>query len=96
MKIDLIGMILAHAGQECFDGVIIDDNGKELDAAHSLDHMILEYAKVRQGGESSTVAVSRHVAVDGLVASRAESGNEDHRGIHNRKDRGVQRGYCGT
>lgn len=61
MKIDLIGMILNNAGRRCFDGAIIDDDGKELDAAHSLDHMIMEYAKVRNGGESSTVVVSRYV-----------------------------------
>lgn len=60
MKIDLIGMILNNAGRRCFDGAIIDTKtGKALDAAHSLDHMIMEYAKVRNGGESSTVVVSR-------------------------------------
>lgn len=62
MKIDLIGMILHNAGRQCFEGVIIDDDGKPLDAAHSLDFMIMEYAKVRNGGESSTVAVSNCVA----------------------------------
>lgn len=61
MKIDLIGMILNNSGRRCFDGAIIDDNGKKLDAAHSLDYMIMEYAKVRNGGESSTVAVSKYV-----------------------------------
>ena len=61
MKIDLIGMILNNAGRHCFEGVIIEDNGKELDAAHSLDYMIMEYAKVRNGGESSTVRVSKYL-----------------------------------
>jgi hypothetical protein len=61
MKIDLIGMILNNAGRRCFDGAIIDDNGKQLDAIESLDYMIMEYAKVRNGGESSTVAVSQRV-----------------------------------
>jgi hypothetical protein len=60
MKIDLIGMILNHTGR-AFDGAIIDDEGKELDAAHSLDYMIMEYAKVQNGGESSTVVVSKHL-----------------------------------
>lgn len=64
MKIDLIGMILNNAGRRCFDGAIIDDEGKQLDAAHSLDYMIMEYAKVRNGGESSTVVVSRCVFPD--------------------------------
>lgn len=57
MKIDLIGMILNHAGKRAFDGIIIDDDGQELDAVHSLDHMIMEYAKVRKGGSSDTVVV---------------------------------------
>ena len=61
MKIDLIGMIFNNAGRRCFEGVIIDDDGKQLDAAHSLDYMIMEYAKVRGGGESSTVVVTRAV-----------------------------------
>lgn len=61
MKINLIGMILNNAGRRCFDGAILDDSGKPLDAAHSLDYMILEYAKVRLGGESSTVTASREV-----------------------------------
>lgn len=61
MKIDLIGMILNNSQRGSFDGAILDDDGKELDALHSLDYMIMEYAKVRNGGESSTVAVSRYV-----------------------------------
>jgi hypothetical protein len=61
MKIDLIGMILSYAGREPFDGVIINDDGKELDAAHSLDAMIMEYAKVRSGGQSDIVIVNKSV-----------------------------------
>lgn len=57
MKVDLIGMILSHAGRDCFDGFIIDDDGKELDAENSLDRMIVEYAKVRNGGTSDLVIV---------------------------------------
>ena len=59
MKINLIGMILNNAGRKCFDGAMIDDNGTPLDAVKSLDHMIMEYAKVRNGGESSVVTVPR-------------------------------------
>lgn len=59
MKIDLLGMILNNTRHGCFDGAIIDDNGKELDAAHSLDHLIMEYAKVKNGGTSGTVAVRK-------------------------------------
>jgi len=57
MKINLIGMIIAHAGREPFEGIVIDDDGNELDAAHVLDTLILEYAKVRNGGSSDLVVV---------------------------------------
>ncbi len=59
MKIDLLGMILNNTKHGLFDGVIVDDNGQELDAAHSLDHLIMEYAKVKSGGTSNTVAVRK-------------------------------------
>jgi hypothetical protein len=55
MKINLIGMILNNAGRRCFDGAILDDNGKPMAAAGSLHHMILEYAKVANGGTSDIV-----------------------------------------
>jgi len=61
MKINLIGMILNNAGRRCFDGAVLDDNGKPMPAADSLHTMIMEYAKVFNGGESSLVAVSREV-----------------------------------
>jgi hypothetical protein len=57
MKIDLIGIILNHAGRRPFNGLIIDDDGRELDAHESLDALIMEYAKVRGGGQSDIVAV---------------------------------------
>ena len=62
MKIDLIGMILNNAGRRCFEGAIIDDNGKQLNAVHALDYMIMEYAKVRNGGESNTVVVPMSIS----------------------------------
>ena len=61
MKINLIGMILNNCGRRCFDGAILDDNGKPMAAADSLHHMILEYAKVVNGGTSNVVATSREV-----------------------------------
>jgi hypothetical protein len=61
VKIDLIGMILNNAGRRCFDGAIIDDDGKPLDADHSLDVMIMEYAKVRNGGTSDIIVVRKTV-----------------------------------
>ncbi len=64
MKINLIGMILNNSVRGCFDGAIIDDDGNDLDAEHSLDIMIMEYSKVRNGGESSIVAVSRSETIE--------------------------------
>lgn len=61
MKIDLIGMIVNHAGRKPFTGIIIDDDGRELDAIRSLDTMIMEYAKVRGGGQSDIVVVNKGV-----------------------------------
>lgn len=61
MKINLIGMILNNAGRKCFDGAILDDSGKPMPAADSLHHMILEYAKVINGGTSSIISTSREV-----------------------------------
>ncbi len=57
MKINLIGMILSSADRGWFDGIIINDEGKELNAIESLDHMIMEYAKVRNGGTSAVVTI---------------------------------------
>ena len=63
MKIDLIGMILNNAGRACFDGALLDENGKPMPAADSLHKLIMEYAKVINGGTSDVVAVSREVLV---------------------------------
>lgn len=57
MKIDLIGMIFNKAGSKAFDGVLLDDDGKEMEAAHALDALIMEYAKVKNGGTSDVVVV---------------------------------------
>ena len=59
MKINLIGMILNNAGRRCFDGAILDDDGKPLNANQSLDYMFTEYVKVKNGGESSTISVPK-------------------------------------
>lgn len=61
MKVNLIGMILNNAGRACFDGFVIDDNGKHLPAADSLHALIMEYAKVMGGGTSDLVVASREV-----------------------------------
>ena len=58
MKTNLIGMILNIAGRRCFDGVVIDDDGKVLPADESLHELIMEHAKVSTGGTSTLVAVS--------------------------------------
>ena len=72
MKINLIGMILNNAGRACFDGALLDDNGKPMPAADSLHTLIMEYAKVINGGTSDVVAVSREV----LVTRRGEGAQE--------------------
>lgn len=64
MKINLIGMILNNCGRRYFDGSILDDNGKPMPAADSLHHMIMEYAKVFNGGTSDVVTLSREVLTE--------------------------------
>lgn len=61
MKINLIGMILNNAGRRCFDGALLDDEGKPMPAADSLHTLIMEYAKVINGGTSDVVTISREV-----------------------------------
>jgi hypothetical protein len=61
MKVNLIGMILNNSGRRAFDGFVLDDSGKPLSAANSLDTLIMEYAKVRSGGDSLYVTPSREV-----------------------------------
>lgn len=61
MKINLIGMILNNAGRRCFDGALLDDEGKPMPAADSLHTLIMEYAKVANGGTSDVVTTSREV-----------------------------------
>lgn len=61
MKVNLIGMILNNGGRRCFDGFVTDDNGKALPAADSLHALMMEYAKVINGGASDIVVASREV-----------------------------------
>ena len=63
MKVNVIGMILNNAGRACFDGFVIDDSGKHLPAADSLHTLMMEYAKVMNGGASDLVVASREVLV---------------------------------
>ncbi len=77
MKVDLIGMILNRAGRSSFDGVIVDDSGKELDAVQSLDYMILEYAKVRNGGVSSTVSIPNSIDPTARIATVVTPANRE-------------------
>ncbi len=58
MKTNLIGMILNNAGRRCFEGALLDDDGKPMAAADSLHTLIMEHAKVAAGGTSSLVAVA--------------------------------------
>jgi len=61
MKTNLIGMILNNCGRRVFEGAILDDNGRPMPSAYSLHHMIMEYAKVFNGGTSDVVVLSREV-----------------------------------
>jgi hypothetical protein len=61
MKINLIGMILNNCGRYSFEGALTDEFGNQMSAADSLHHMILEYAKVANGGTSDVVTASREV-----------------------------------
>lgn len=56
-------MILNNCGRRSFEGAILDDNKKPMSAADSLHTMILEYAKVANGGESNLVTTSREVTI---------------------------------
>lgn len=58
MKVNLIGMILNKTGHAYFDGIICDNNGAPMPAIESLHHMIMEHAKVANGGASDTVSIS--------------------------------------
>lgn len=62
MKVNVIGMILNNAGRRSFEGAVLDDNGKPMSAADSLHALIMEYAKVFNGGESSLATTSREVS----------------------------------
>lgn len=72
MKVNLIGMILNNAGRQCFDGFVVDDDGKLLPAADSLHALIMEYAKVVNGGTSGMVVASSEMLMSPGTAESAE------------------------
>ena len=61
MKINVIGMILNNAGRRAFEGALLDDAGTPMSAADSLHTLIMEYAKVVNGGISDVATTSREV-----------------------------------
>lgn len=61
MKIDLIGMIINTSKRGAFNGIVLDDQGDEMDEVKSLDTLIMEYAKVRNGGQSDIVVVTKRL-----------------------------------
>lgn len=65
MKINLIGMILNNCGRRCFEGALLNDDGTEMAAADSLHTLIMEYAKLINGGTSDVVTTSREVSIAG-------------------------------
>lgn len=74
MKINLIGMILNNCGRRAFDGALLDDSGKPMSPADSLHCMIMEYAKVINGGSSNVVTTSREVSA--ALAEQRTGGRE--------------------
>lgn len=70
MKVNVIGMILNNAGRRCFEGAVLDDNGKPMSAADSLHTLIMEYAKVFNGGESTLATASREVSAQAKGADK--------------------------
>lgn len=71
MKVNLIGLILGHCGRSLFNLTALKD-GKELSAPDSLHTMIMEYAKLFNGGESDLVSLSRFVSIDRPTESEAD------------------------
>lgn len=63
MKVNVIGMILNNAGRRCFEGAVLDDEGKPMSATDSLHTLIMEYAKVANGGTSTLATLSREVSL---------------------------------
>lgn len=71
MKVNLIGMILGSTEGRCFDGFVVDDDGRELSGAESLHTLIMEYANVVNGGRSNLVVTSPELARPTSGARRA-------------------------
>jgi hypothetical protein len=72
MKVNLIGMILNHAGRQWFDGLVVDDDGRSMPAADSLHALIMEYAKVVNGGKSDLVVASAEMLTPPSTAELLE------------------------
>lgn len=71
MKVNVIEMILSNAGRSCFEGLLIDDAGNPMSAADSLHTLMVEYAKVVNGGTSNLAVSSREVSAAALNPSTA-------------------------
>ena len=72
MKVNLIGMILNNVGRQWFDGLVVDDDGRSMPAADSLHALIMEYAKVVNGGTSELVVASAEVLTPPSTAEPPE------------------------
>jgi hypothetical protein len=57
MTINLIRMILKNTPAGIFNGLVINDQGEELDSVMSLDRLIMAYATARNGGTSELVSL---------------------------------------
>jgi len=79
VKVNVIRMILNNAGHRCFEGAVLDVSGKPMSAADSLHTLIMEYAKVINGGMSDLVATSREVTQNASTPCAHE--NADQQGL---------------
>lgn len=59
MKIDFVGMILSHFPNGFFERLVKRDDVTLLNEEDAVHTMIMEYAKVANGGESSYMSVDK-------------------------------------
>lgn len=76
MKVNVIRMILDNTGRRCFEGAVLDDSGKPMGAADSLHTLIMEYAKVVNGGNSDLATTSREVTQNALAPCARENADQ--------------------
>lgn len=63
MKIDFVGMILCHFPSGFFENLVKDDVGNLLTEEDAVHEMIMEYAKVANGGQSNYMSVDEKYVI---------------------------------